>query len=164
MSGWSWMAALTLAAGILPIAARADDPPETPAPPRAAPSPAAPSAPATIYKVKLALSVAGLTARGCDVEVKPAHPGCTFKPVVEHVGSDGLATLLLQDVRTVSADRDCSFAITIREEGLPPRTTYRGLQLSNRRTSTAPQVLNCILSSPSRLARMNAAEPETRKR
>jgi hypothetical protein len=158
MSGWSWMAALTLAAGILPSAARADDPPETTT--RATP----PSAPATTYKVKLALSVAGLTARGCDVEVKPAHAGCTFKTVVEHIDSDGLATLSLQDVRTVSADRDCSFAITIREEGLPARTTYRGLQLSNRRASTSPQVLNCILSSPSRLARISAAEAETRKR
>jgi len=156
------MAALTLAAGILPSAARADDPPETTT--RETPPPAAAAAPAPTYKVRLALSVAGLTSRGCDVEVKPAHPGCTFKPLVEHIGPDGVASLLLKDVRTVSADRDCSLAITIREEGLPPRTTYRGLRLSTRYASTSPQVLTCILSSPSRLSRMSAAEQETRKR
>jgi hypothetical protein len=115
MSGRSWMAALTLATGILSTAARADDGSGTVTPPAQATPPATTAtAPGTIYKVQLALRVAGLTSRGCDVEVKPAHPGCSFKTVVEHVGPDGMANLRLDDVRTVSADRDCTFAITIR--------------------------------------------------
>jgi hypothetical protein len=159
------MAALTLATGILTTAARADDSSGTVTPPVPATPPASTArTPGTVYKVQLALRVAGLTARGCDVEVKPAHPGCSFKTIVEHIGPNGLANLRLDDVRTVSADRDCTFAITIREAGQTARTVYRGMRLSPSHNGRGPLFLECILNSPSRIARMNAAEGETRTR
>jgi hypothetical protein len=159
------MAALTLATGILSTAVRADDSSGTVMPPAQATPPATTAAiPGATYKVQLALRVAGLTSRGCEVEVKPAHPGCSFKTIVEHIGPDGMANLRVDDVRTVSADHDCTFAITIREAGQTARTVYRGMRLSPSRNGRGPLFLECILSSPSRIARMNAAEGETRKR
>jgi hypothetical protein len=167
MSGRSWMAALTLAAGMLSLAAaRADDTPAPPSGREAAPTatsrePAPTSTQAAGSKVLLELAIAGLSSRGCDVDVKPAHAACVFTPITKHVGSTGKITIEVKNIRTESADRDCSFAITIREPGQAPRTTYRGLRL-NPPGSTPPQSLSCYLSSPSRVARM--IDEETRKR
>jgi hypothetical protein len=149
MQGRSWMAALTIVAGTLLLAspsARADDPP---APPR---------------KVKLDLAIDGLGAGGCDLEIKPGHAGCQFKTEnPHHITEGGKATIELTDVQTTSANRDCVFAITIREPGQEVRTVHRGLRLS-RATPGRPapvQTLTCYLSSPSKLARVN--ESRTRK-
>lgn len=165
MSSRSWMAALTLAAGLAAaVAARPDDRKETVATtptPKAAPATRETDptpATAATYRVRLALSIAGLTPSGCDVEIKPAHPGCTFKPRVEHIGPGGQATLDIDGIQTVSADRDCSFAITMREPGQTPHTTYRGLRLSTRKTPGGTQFFECILNSPSRLARLSATD------
>ncbi len=141
MQGRSWMAALTLVAGIIGASA--------------APSKA--EAPPEARKVSLRLNIAGLGRGGCDVDVKPAHPGCKFRPRVQHVGSDGKVRIELDDVQSTGADRDCSFAITIREPGHADKTVRRGFQL------TAPvagrpavvQPFDCYLSSPSLLARNN---------
>jgi hypothetical protein len=145
MQGRSWMAALTLAAGLTPAASLAGKP--------ATPT----DAPADARAVKLDLRIAGLGAGGCDVEVKPGHKGCTFEAKSRHVKSDGYLSLLLRDVRTQSADRDCTFAITIKEPGRGERTVRRGLRLSNQPVPGG-QPLTCYLSSPSKLARAGAAE------
>src|SRR5262249_31430865 len=110
----------------------------------------------------------GLTSRGCDLEIKPAHPGCSFRKVSKHITQSEMdaykqVTVSFDDIRSESADRDCSFAITIREPGQPPQTLHRGLRLSAP-GSPATQSLSCCLSSPSRVARIAAPDATTTKR
>jgi len=133
------MAALTLVAGAF----------------GAAGAPSKAEAPPAAHNVSLRLNIAGLGRGGCDVDVKPAHASCKFRPRVEHVGSDGKMKIDLDDVRSTGADRDCSFAITIREPGHPDKTVRRGLQLAAPVAGRpAPvQPFDCYLSSPSLLAR-----------
>jgi hypothetical protein len=111
----------------------------------------APKPPA--HTVKLVLRITGLNREGCTVEIKPAHPGCAFRARTEHVEADGKAEIAFADVRTQSADRDCTFAITIRESGQAERTVYRGLRL--KPAAGSEQSLECFLSSPSRIAKAN---------
>ena len=131
--GRSWMAALTVAAGISaslgPVAPStlADDPkPKSTAPdakaqakanPRAKPKAAEP--PASTYVVTLDLRIAGLGKKGCDIEIKPANNGCKFKPIEQHLDANGVASIKFKDVETDSADRDCTFAIVVHEPGQP---------------------------------------------
>ena len=141
MQGRSWMAALTLVAGII----------------GASGGPSKAEAPPAAHKVSLRLNIAGLGRGGCDVDVKPAHAGCKFRPRVQHVGSDGKIQIDIDDVLSTGADRDCSFAITIREPGHADKTVRRGFQLATPVAGRpAPvQSLDCYLSSPSLLARNN---------
>lgn len=137
MQGRSWMAALTLAVGALSAQdpkARADGEPG-------------------VHKVKLDLRIAGLGRAGCEVEVKPAHEGCQFQPLKKHVGPNGTLMLELKDVQTSSADRDCAFAITIREPGHALKTVHRGLRLAAQVNGRpmSPQTLTCFITSPSLL-------------
>jgi hypothetical protein len=166
MQGRSRMAALThttsallgLILGLgLPAASRADDTKTTPAPtpaPSSAPAPApADSAPA---RVKLDLRISGLGPQGCDVEIAPGNMDCKFRPVRHHLSQHDANgyTIPFDDVRTTSADRNCMFAITIREPGQPVKTVRRGLRIvpaSDEQFSA--QLLSCYLSSPSKLAK-----------
>jgi hypothetical protein len=135
MQGRSRMAALAFAVGlvsVMSLEAFAEEKPVT-------------------YKVKLGLVVAGLGREGCDVEIKPAHPSCKFRTATRHVTSEGMASLDL-NVRTESADRECAFAITIREPGQAARTVCRGLQLKDPKVATTSS-LTCYLTSPSKLAK-----------
>src|SRR4051794_25129789 len=99
MRGRSWMAALALAAGIAtapgapPVRAAAED--------------------VAAGRVKLVVQIRGLGRDGCEIEVKPGHRGCQFRPQVERLSSRGEAVLFLDDVRTTSADRECAVAITV---------------------------------------------------
>lgn len=148
---------LALAVGLLSAAGRvgrADEPP-APAPATSATTVPAETTAAT-SKVELYLAIAGLGPQGCDVEIKPAHPGCKFRTVVQHVSQGGKAKVAINDAQSRSADRDCTFAITIREPGHADRTVHRGLRLLATATPTA-QLLSCNLSSPSRLARTQGA-------
>ena len=147
MQGRSWMAALTLVAGIIGASGARSKAEAPPAP----------------HKVSLRLNIAGLGRAGCDVEVKPAHAGCTFRPRVQHVGSDGKIRIDLDDVRSTGADRDCSFAITIREPGHADKTVRRGFQLAAPVAGrpAVVQPFDCYLSSPSLLARNN--DPRTQR-
>ncbi len=143
MQGRSWMAALALIAGsvtVLGHPARAADAPE-------------------MTRVRLELRIAGLPfgGGGCDVEVKPGHAGCQFRPVTCHVNDDGRATLILDDVQARSADRDCAFAITICEPGQKVTTVRRGLRLSARSASIPS--LTCYVSSPSKLVKAGELRP-----
>jgi hypothetical protein len=132
--------------------ARADGPP-----PAQAPDPAPDG---VVNKVTLELQISGLGRAGCEVQVKPGHAGCQFDPVVEKVGRGqvGDRVILRLDpilAKSTHADRECAFAITIKEPGKPPRTSRRGLRLAAG-TPDRPipsQSLTCYLSSPSLAAR-----------
>jgi hypothetical protein len=141
MQGRSWMAALTLVAGIIGASGARSKAEAPPAP----------------HKVSLRLNIAGLRdgGPGCDVEIKPAHAGCKFRPRVQHVDSNGRIQINLDDVRSTGADRDCSFAITIREPGHPDKTVRRGFQLAAPVAGrpAVVQPFDCYLSSPSLLAK-----------
>jgi hypothetical protein len=111
-------------------------------------------------KVTLELQISGLGPQGCHVEIKPGHPGCQFKPVSRSVEPETVRDVVKLDpisllARSSGADRDCSFAITITEPGLPARTFHRGVRLSapgDARTAPVHR-LKCYLSSPSLVAR-----------
>jgi hypothetical protein len=165
------MAALTLTANALlsltlglglPAASRADDPKTTPTPPPTASASATETAPS---KVVLDVRIAGLGPGGCDIEVAPGSSDCQFSPVTRHVTQQDYSygkKIPLNDVRTTGADRYCIFSITIHEPGQPVKTVRRGMRLvalSSERQDTA-QLLNCFLSSPSKLAKA----PEMRDR
>lgn len=164
MQGRSWMAALTLAVGLSAAVAMAgeEDKSRTPTAPTPKAPAAKPSSPAAKgHRVKLDLKIAGLTSKGCDVEIKPAHAGCKFQPRVEHVDSKGMLMVELDDVESLNADRDCTFAITIREAGQSEKTWRRGLRLNA--TTNVAQTLPCFLSSPSKLARTMEADAKTKR-
>jgi hypothetical protein len=113
-----------------------------------------------VNRVQLTLEIAGLSQGKCEVEIKPGHPACQFTKVVKQVGekgaevrTDGKLTLELAPMtaQTTHADRDCAFAITIKEPGQPARTYHRGVRLTPR-VAGGPvpvQQLTWYLSSPS---------------
>jgi hypothetical protein len=103
------------------------------------------------YVVEVDLKIAGLGRKGCDVEIKPGNSGCKFKAVTQHIEADGKATIKFKDIETQSADRDCTFAITVHEPGQAEKTVKRGLRLKS--PGNPGQSLNCFLSSPSKIAR-----------
>jgi hypothetical protein len=109
----------------------------------------APKSPDTTFAtVRLNLVIAGLGREGCDVEVKPANPGCKFRTSApRHVSSDGRAILELRDVELRGADHTCTLAITVRERGQTPKTIYRGYRLASRPT-TPPASSASPASSP----------------
>ena len=107
-------------------------------------------------KVTLQLQLSGLGKQGCVIEIKPAHPACSFKPMKFKVGgmaADRAVTLdpIVFDASSTGADRDCSFAITLREPGQNPRTFQRGLRLSEPmpEQDTPEKTLKCYLSASS---------------
>jgi hypothetical protein len=105
--------------------------------------------------VELRLVIGGLGNSGCDVEVKPGNAGCRFKKQTSHVSSDGKLTLLFRDVEIRSADRNCSFAITMRESGQTPKTVHRGFRMVSASADSprsGPRVFTCFMSSPSKVA------------
>ena len=126
-----------------------------------APAPARAEEEAITNTVSLELRIAGLGREGCEIEVKPGHPGCSFAPVRRQVPglvAGGIVRLkepLRIEARTINADRDCMFAITIKEPGREPRTVRRGVRLEPP-TAEHPrpaQTLTCYLSTPSLAAK-----------
>jgi hypothetical protein len=172
MQGRSWMAALVLmgaliTALILGVTAEADTQPETPpapAPPQSVPPVPPGKAEGPKHTVLLMLAIADLPAKGCDVEIKPSHPGCSFRKRAEHVTADGQLKVVLDDIRVKNANRDCTFAITIREPGQAERTWRRGLRISTNNNSENAQTLPCYFSSPSKLAKTELEAAEKTKR
>jgi hypothetical protein len=110
---------------------------------------AAPKPPGTRFPtVDLNLVIAGLGREGCDVEVKPADPGCRFRIVTpQHVAATGKATLKLHEVELRGADHTCTMAITVREPGQAPKTIYRGFRLASRPSASSAPSFTCYLSS-----------------
>jgi hypothetical protein len=114
--------------------------------------------------VTLDLRIAGLGPKGCEVEIAPGSPDCQFRSRTFHYTQHDALGLPVSftDVRTISADRYCMFAITIREPGQPVKTISRGLRLvAPSQSQGNAQLLNCFLSSPSKLAK--AAEMRERR-
>ena len=115
--------------------------------------------------MNLEVQIAGLSRPGCEVEVRPAHAGCQFTRVVKRVeGRPGSRTAIqFESIRAQStnADRDCAFAITIREPGQAPKTFRRGLRLNPQEPDRPVPVqwLKCYLSSPSLVAREAESRP-----
>lgn len=103
-----------------------------------------------VNRVVMELQIQGLTKEGCIVEIAPGHPGCKFKKVRYKVDSP---RVLLQpiEVTSLSADRDCSFAITIKEPGMPEQTIRRGMRLARpEQSGSVPESkLTCYLATPS---------------
>jgi hypothetical protein len=152
MRARSLMAALALLGGTTIVVGRGllaevpnPAPAQQPAPDRAdtgkspsAPAEAPKSSETLFPSVRLNLVIAGLGREGCDVEVKPANPGCKFRTAApRHVSSDGRAQVELRDVELRGADHTCTLAITVREAGQAPKTLYRGFRLASR-SPTSP--------------------------
>lgn len=137
MQGRSWMAVLALAAASAVHQ-----------------GPASLAGPPTPIKrtVNLSLRLDGIARGGGEVVVKPGHPGCKFKPITEPLKENGSAKLVLPiEVETVSADQDCSFAITLKEPGQPDKTVRRNLRIvpTPEGKPASPQSLTCFVTSNS---------------
>lgn len=109
--------------------------------------------PAVANTVRLEIQISGLGGNGGKVTIKPAHPSCKFKVVAIPIakGAEG-DTVKLDPITvtasTTSADRDCSFEITLTEPGRQPKTFRRGVRLNPPAAgaTTAPScVLKCRL-------------------
>lgn len=108
-----------------------------------------------VNTVRLEIQIAGLGSEGAKVTVKPAHPGCKFevrpREIPKGAGGDVVKLVPFNVVAsTTSADRDCSFEITIAQPGHEPRTFRRGLRLNppTAGTITAPvRTLKCYLAT-----------------
>ncbi len=124
--------------------------------------------------VELRINIAGLGARGCDVEIKPGNTSCKFKIAHEkgssptlHVSSDGRVKVALMDVELQGADRVCTVALIVHEAGQPAKTVYRGFriaahnQTAKTKGAAAVPAFDCYLSSPSKLAK--SAESKARR-
>lgn len=115
-------------------------------------------APQNTHCVLLTLQIAGLGAEGCEVEIKPANPSCRFQTINKRVNVSGLIKdIPIKDLEIRRADRNCSFAITVKEPGQKPRTVLRGFRLAAADDPSAPaqpQKFACVLSSPSKVARL----------
>jgi len=142
MQGWSWMAALTLVAsvsGLLAPTAQAAEPPSVK------------------QKVSLVVRLDGLSASGGEVEIKPAHAGCRFETIKIDTKShqkkmvDGSIVLDPFEVESLSADRDCTFAITLKEPNQAAKTVRRTIRLVPATDGKPAKVqdLICYISSRS---------------
>ncbi len=85
--------------------------------------------------VKLDLQLSGLGSAGCKVDIRPAHLGCRFEPIVreyEQVPTSGVLRVetLTIEASALNADRNCAFAITVIEPSGKPRVFKRIVRLS----------------------------------
>jgi hypothetical protein len=157
MQSRSWMAALALATAM--IGANA---------PRSIAGEPAP----TKQKVQLTLKLDGLSSEGGEVEIKPGHAGCKFETIKfktkghPRTGMRGEIILDPIDVETMSADRNCSFSITLKEAGQPDKIVRRNLRLTPTEDQPAkPQAMTCYISSNSLnpVASKPAGDAKTKK-
>jgi hypothetical protein len=107
-------------------------------------------------EVQLVLQISGLGSEGAEIEIKPGHAACDFQPISRKLpqvaaGSVVKTNPILVTAESRGADRDCSFAITIKEPGKPARKYVRGVRLSPQVAGGAlpVQKLNCYLSMTS---------------
>lgn len=119
---------------------------------------AAAAAPSQGRTIGLQLAIAGLRSKGCEVDVKPANPSCVFKPTTLRVAAEGKASVVLKDVEVRGADRNCAIALTIREEGQPPKTIYRGYRVAAAPKAGGVENFVCYVSSPSKVAAVAAQD------
>jgi hypothetical protein len=139
MQGWSWMAALALAAAsaaFFGAATLAGQP--TP----------------IKQTVKLSLHLEGIAREDGEVMIKPGHSGCRFKAISFRVSEKprdafGMINLDAFEVETISADRDCAFVITLKEPGKPDKTVRRNLLVvpNVEGRPAAPQKMTCFVTA-----------------
>jgi hypothetical protein len=162
MQGRSWMAALALATGAALVSFAQDPKAAAPAEQGGVdkkPKSAAPAEQGVVNKVYLVIRVNGLGREGCEVELKPGHAGCKFKPVTKKMkcGDGGFGEVVVEDfeVRSTRVDRDCLFSVTIKEPGLPARTSTRPLRLDRPTATKAVPAHEMVLmlQAPSLAAR-----------
>lgn len=114
-----------------------------------------------VNHVRLELRVSGMSDNGCQIEIKPGHPACRFQPITYrtkvHKESITLPPLV---VETSSADRNCSFDITIREKDQPAKTAHRSVRLTPAAEDEPVPVkrLTCYLTAPSLAAKADGAK------
>lgn len=151
MRSRSWMAALSLVAGLALWAAapiRADD-----------------KAPVR-NTINLQLQITGLSADGTVVEIKPGSPACKFaevKKTIRHAGTIVRLAEIAIDAESTGADGQCSFLITIKEPGQPPKEFRRGVRLAakhDEHKSVESQTLKIYLTAPSVAARDSGKSPK----
>jgi hypothetical protein len=142
------MAAWALAAGVAwAPSARAGDPP-------------------VANRVNLDVQISGLGRAGCEIEIRPGHPACQFRPIAATIRPEDsrdplkLRTIAI-DARSLGADRDCSFSITVKEPGQPPKTFRRGVRLAATEPGkpTPTQSLRCYLNTAAIAAKDKPATP-----
>ncbi len=166
MQGRSWMAALTLAAGLgYTMTVTGQGPASNPAPTQAPQvttttesrtADAASGRKAGLKRqVRLQIQIAGLGDEEATVVVKPGHPGCKFETITRKVKYPGRIDVPAFIVESRGADRDCAFSITIKEPGKADKTVQRGLRLHPVADGEpeSPLFLACYLSSQSLAAR-----------
>ncbi|WP_165066790.1 hypothetical protein [Paludisphaera rhizosphaerae] len=105
--------------------------------------------------IALKLVVSDVGSKGCEVEVKPANPSCVFKTQSFHLDpltglgeSKKLVTLTDVDIR--GADRNCAVAVTVRQDGLPPKTIYRGFRVAASPKPGAVESFETCMSCPTK--------------
>lgn len=130
------------------------------------PTPSAEAAgpPPAKQKVALDIHVAGTIAgSGVELVIRPGNPTCRFKDVVYSVKRDGnIRDIPPIEVETVNADRDCAFAITLKEPGQPDRVFRRSLQINPEAVAASPekpQVLKVYLNSRTMMSKAPTPEP-----
>lgn len=102
--------------------------------------------------VRLDVEIRGLGNQGCDVEVKPGNAACRFKKQSRHMADDGKLSFHFREVQFSGVDRNCTFAIVIRERGQAPKTVYRGFRLAADPSGDRTETFTCTMSSPSKVA------------
>lgn len=90
---------------------------------------------AVVNTIKLDLQLSGLAGQACKVEIKPAHPGCKFDPILREFDRIPVSGVLRIDTleieaKALNADRNCAFRITITEPEAEPRVFKRNIRLS----------------------------------
>jgi len=119
--------------------------------------------------IDMELLITDVSSKGCDVEVKPANPSCVFKPQVFHLEprtnrGEGVKVVRLADVDIRGADRNCAVAVTIRNDGLPPKTIYRGFRVSATPKPGAVEKFQTCMSCPTKDSNVATSDAPTTRR
>ncbi|QDV33271.1 hypothetical protein [Tautonia plasticadhaerens] len=113
--------------------------------------------------VKLDLQISGV-APGWKVQVKPAHPGSRFTPVVRevHEGQGGPVQLdeISLEARSLSSDRDCALAIVLIDPEGEPQTFKRSVRLLPQPDEeTVPELSKTFYLRTSTVAKKDRPDP-----
>jgi hypothetical protein len=136
---------------VLPTLSSADEPKPSPEPV------------AVKNTVKLDLQISGVTP-GWKVEIKPAHPGSRFEPIVRQVedGDGGPVQLdeISLDAQSVSADRDCALTIVLTDPEGEAQSFKRSLRLLPQPDDkSVPQLSKTFYLRTSTVAKKDRPDP-----
>lgn len=119
--------------------------------------------------IEVSLLVTDMGTNGCEIEIGPANPSCVFKPQTLHLDrrtglGEGRKVVRLTDVDIRGADRNCAVAVTIRQEGLPPKTFYRGFRVAANPKPGGVESFETCLSCPTKASSIATSKaPATRR-